>query len=227
MNTGTPSSASEGSGNRGDEKGVSSQRPLEEALNVLETRLAEKASRVRAREIEGERAGRMAERARASHLAVGADEKEALGAKILERVKQLRRDQLISKVRRYIRDDWGGFVPIYEREITNTAELLPDMPTDREVTEIYQLSGGGLLTYNQIYRALHFAEGMMQSHVLSDPLRYGIRLGKPADFRSLSINSVKALMEALEQGEPYRSAAQRIAIKTDRIKEELEEESRR
>jgi hypothetical protein len=227
VNTGTPSSASEGSGNRGDEKGVSSQRPLEEALNVLETRLAEKASRVRAREIEGERAGRMAERARASHLAVGADEKEALGAKILERVKQLRRDQLIRKARRYIRDDWGGFVPIYEREITNTAELLPDMPTDREVTEIYQLSGGGLLTYNQIYRALHFAEGMMQSHVLSDPLRYGIRLGKPADFRSLSINSVKALMEALEQGEPYRNAAQRIAIKTDRIKEELEEESRR
>lgn len=227
MNTGTLDSASEGSRNRGDEKGVSSQRPLEEALNELETRLAEKASRERAREIEGERAGKMAERARTSHLAVGADEKEALGAKILDRVKQLRRDQLIGKATRYMRDDWGGFVPLYEREITNTAELLPDMPTDREVTEIYQLSGVGLLTYSQIYRALHFAEGMMQSQVRRDPLRHGIRLGKPADFRGLSINSVKALMEALEQGEPYRNAAQKIAIKTDRIREELEEESRR
>jgi hypothetical protein len=223
VNANELNSASEGSNNCGDKKRENSQRPLEEALEVLETRIAEKESRERAREIEEERAEKIAERARVNHLAISADEKEALGAQILDKIKQLRRDQLINKARRLIEDDWGGFVPIHEREITNTAELLPDMPTDREVTEIFQLSRSGLLTYNQIYRALHFSEGMLQSQVRRDPLRFGVKLEKPADFRSLSINSVKALIKALEEGEPYRNVAQKISIKTDLIKEELEE----
>ena len=223
MNASTPNSASEESNNHRNKNSESSQRPLEEALNLLETRLAEKESRERVREIEEERAEKTAERARVYHLSVGADEKEALGAQILEKVKQLKQDRLISKVRRYIEDDWDGFILIHERGITNTAELLPNMPTEREVTEIFQLSRSGVLTYNQIYRALHFSEGMMQAHIQRDPLRYGVKLERPADFRRLSINSVKALMKALEEGEPYRNAAKDIAIVTDRIREDLEE----
>ena len=50
----------------------------------------------------------------------------------------------------------------------------------------------------------------MQSIVRRDPRRFGVKLGKPADFRALSFLSVKAFLDAMSEGEPYKVAAERI-----------------
>lgn len=183
---------------------------LKQVIEIIEAKQREKARRERAEITEENRLEKEAEKARSIFLAERANEKEVLGAEILEKVKLLGQDKLIRKFRSYEGDDWGGFVPIHEREITNPAELRPDMPTEREVTEYFQLSSGGVLVYNQIYTALHFAEGMMQSQVRRDPNRYGIKLAKPTDFRKLSITAIEAFLKALNEGQPYKYAAKRI-----------------
>ena len=183
---------------------------LSQAIERLEAELGEKRMREQAEEREERRLEKEAEGARRSLLEERLDEKEILGAEILKKVAQLRGDHLISKYRRFVGEDWDGFVPIHERLITNVAELRPDMPADRAVTEVFQFSDRDVLYYNQFYEAQHFAEGMMQFHVRKDPIRYGVKLGKPSDFRALSFASVKAFTDALSEGEPYRVAARRI-----------------
>ena len=179
-----------------DEKNESDQHQLAEALKFLDTRVAEKEARELAIELEEDRVEAEAERARVNHLALGADEKEALGAKILEKVKQLKQDKLIKKARTQIEEH----VVLYERPIINTAELMPTMPSDRRVRELFQLDRRGILTYNQVYNPELFAEGYMNHIMLRDPLQFGYKLACPADFRKLSIHSIRLFHETLEKG---------------------------
>ncbi|MCX6656584.1 MAG: hypothetical protein NTY03_15910 [Candidatus Bathyarchaeota archaeon] len=162
MKQNTSISGSDKSNSIKDENNESNHHQLEEALNCLETRLAEKESRERAREIEVERAEAEAERVMVSQLAEGVDEKGTLGAQILERVKQLRQDKLIRKVMIHTAQKTDGHTIIYERQITNIAELMPGMPADRSVSELFQLTSRGVLTYNQVYNPEHLAEAYLQ-----------------------------------------------------------------
>jgi hypothetical protein len=203
-----------------DENNESSHHQLEEALNCLEARLTEKGSRERAREIEVERTEVEAERAKVRHLAEGVDEKEALGAQILERVKQLRQDKLIRKVMIHTAQNTDGPTIIYERHITNIAELMLGIPADRSVRELFQLTSRGVLTYNQVYNPEHLAEAYLQHYRLRDPLRSGYKLACPADFQRIGIKSIKGFLEALEMGEPLRLSADKIKRLADEIEEE-------
>jgi hypothetical protein len=179
-----------------DEKNESNQHQLAEALKFLDTRLAEKEARERAIELEEDRVEAEAERAWVNHLALGTDEKEALGILILERVKQLKQNKLIKKARTQIEEH----IVLYERPILNAIERMPTMPSDRRVRELFQLDGSGILTYNQVYNPEHFAEGYMNNIMLRDPLHFGYKLACPADFRKLSTHSIRLFHETLEKG---------------------------
>ena len=195
------------------------KRILSQAIERLEAELREREAREQAEEAEERRVEEDAESVRRTLLDERVDEKESLGLEILGKLRQLREDPLIRKYRGFMGEDWDGFVPIHERLITNVAELRPDMPVDRAVTEVFQLSDRGVLYYNQFYEAKHFAEGMLQFHIRKDPIRYGVKLGKPSDFRALSFASVKAFTDALSEGEPYRVAAERITRQVEAERE--------
>ena len=186
------------------------KRILSQAIDSMEAELRGKRMREQAEEREERRLEKEAEGARRGILEERLDEKEVIGAEILKKVTQLMGDRLISKYRRFSGEDWDGFVPIHDRLITNKAELRPNMPQDRAVTEVFQLSDRDVLYYNQFYEAQHFAEGMMQFQIRKDPIRFGVKLGKSSDFRALSFLSVKAFLDALSEGEPYKVAAERI-----------------
>ncbi len=220
MKQNTSLSRSDKSNTIKDENNESGHHQLEEALNCLEARLTEKESRERAREIEKERSEVEAERARVNQLAEAVDEKENLGAKILERVKLLRQDKLIRKVMIHTAQKTDGHTIIYERHIANIAELMPGMPADRSVRELFQLTSRGVLTYNQVYHPEHLAEAYLQHYRLRDSLRSGYKLACPTDFQRIGINSIKGFLEALEMGEPLRLSADKIKRLADEIGEE-------
>jgi hypothetical protein len=205
-----------------DEANESSQNQLAEALKFLDTRIAEKEAKERAIELEEDRVEAEAEKARVDHLAEGADEKEILGAQILKKIKRLKQDKLIKKARAQIE----GHVILHERPITNAAELMPSIPRDRSVRELFQIDGRGILTYNQVYNPEHFAEGYMHHYMLNDPLHFGYKLSCPADFQKLSIHSIRGFHESLEKGEHLKILAKDIKQITKDIEEDPGDEAK-
>jgi hypothetical protein len=197
------------------------KRNLEQVVQQMETLIKEKEQREQAEEVEANRLTEEAEKARNQLISENADEKEALGAQILEKISLLKRDKHIRSTRKCEEFDYEENVVVYQREITDKAEILPDMPKDRNVQELFQLTPRGTLTYIQIYEATGFSGGMLQTIRRRDPLRFGFRLASPTDFRKLSISSVKAFLEALKSGEPYRISAERIARLNDDFKTRL------
>jgi len=194
------------------------KRNLEQAVQRMETLIKVKKQREKAEEAEENRLTEEAEKNRNQVISEKADEKEILGAQILEKISLLKRDKLIRSTRKCEEFDYEENLLVYQREITDKAEFLPDMPKHRIVQELFQITPMGALTYIQVFEATGFSGGMLQTIRRRDPLRFGFRLASPTDFRKLSISSVKAFLEALKNGEPYRISAERIARLNDDFK---------
>ena len=204
--------------------GNAHKRNLEHAVQRMNAALKEKEQREQAEEAEESRLDEEAEKTRNQLISEKADEKEALGAEILVKISLLKRDKLIRTTRKCEEFDFEENIVVYEREITDKAEFLSDMPRDRRVWELFQLTPRGTLTYIQVYEATGFSGGMLQAIRRREPLRFGFKLAGPVDFRKLSISSVRVFLEALNGGEPYRISAERIARLNDEFKTELGEE---
>jgi hypothetical protein len=69
------------------------KRNLEQVVQQMETLIKEKEQREQAEEVEANRLTEEAEKARNQLISENADEKEALGAQILEKISLLKRDK--------------------------------------------------------------------------------------------------------------------------------------
>ena len=124
----------------------------------------------------------------------------------MEKIKLLKQDRLVQRAMSQI----DGYAIIHERPITDLAELMPFMPTDRKVRELFQLVERGVLTYNQVYSPEHFPEGYAHKYALENPLNSGFKLERPADFQKLCIHSVRGFYEALEDGTHLKTLATQV-----------------
>jgi hypothetical protein len=196
---------------------------LEKAYCQLKAKVKDKAQRERAERAEEKRLNLKYEKARSAHLAEGLDEKETLGSRILEKTRLLKYDRLMQKSLRCLNYYSTENGVIYRRHIANTTEMIPHMfhlYDNSEVDEYFQLDSVGRLFYNQLYNPRHFSDGYLYHEWISNPQKYGVKLASPADFKNLSINSVRCFYEALEKGEHYKI----LADDMKKLSKEFEEE---
>lgn len=182
---------------------------MEQAYSQLNAKVNNKAQRERAERADEKRLTLGYEKARNAHLAEGLDEKEALGTNILDKIRLLKHDRLMLKAMRRLNQYSSEPGVIWRRHITDTAEMMPkmfDLFDYSDVSEYFQ-SRSGSLFYNQLYNPRHFSDGYLYHEWINNPQKYGVKLASPADFRSLSINSVRCFYEALDKGEHFKTLA--------------------